>query len=77
MDEDQVAGYAADAPSPRVGTFVLRLRLGQGEPLTGSITRAGATQGIEFHGWIDFMAAINLLRAELEDPSREDTAPCD
>jgi hypothetical protein len=75
MEEDQVAGSAADAPSLRVGTFVLRLRLGQGEPLTGSITPAGATQGIEFHGWIDFMVAINLLRAELEDPSREDTPP--
>mgnify|MGYP007010743287 CR=1 FL=1 len=62
MDEDQ------DAPGPRVGTYVLRLHLGRGEALIGSITPVGALRGIEFHGWIDFMSALNLLRAEPRAP---------
>ncbi|MGH3389860.1 MAG: hypothetical protein ACRDOO_13405 [Actinomadura sp.] len=68
MDEDLVVGHAADAPGPRVGTYVLCLRLGRGESLIGTITPVGAIRGIEFHGWIDFMSAVNLLRAEPQGP---------
>jgi hypothetical protein len=60
MEEDRMA----DTPDPHVGTYVLRLHLGRGEALIGSITPVGAIRGIEFHGWIDFMSAVNLLRAE-------------
>jgi hypothetical protein len=72
MDEDHVAGQAADDLDSRMGTYVLCLRLGRGEPLIGSITPAGAIRGVEFHGWIDFMSAINLLRAGPGDPPPDD-----
>lgn len=47
---------------------VLWLRVTRGEPLTGSIGEQAQTASFSFHGWIDFMGAINALRHPADTP---------
>lgn len=55
--------------SPSIGSFVLRLRLGGGEPPSGTISALGGADVQPFHGWLDLMSAINRLRGwELVEP---------
>jgi hypothetical protein len=42
--------------------LVLQLTLGPGDPLSGSVGLADHSAQT-FHGWIDFMSAVNKLRA--------------
>jgi hypothetical protein len=42
--------------------IVLQLELAPGRELRGSISRRDDTPAVRFHGWIDFMAALSLLR---------------
>jgi hypothetical protein len=42
--------------------LVLQLTLGPGDPLSGSVGLPDHSAQT-FHGWIDFMSAINTLRA--------------
>lgn len=56
-----------ETESPRMGSFVLRLRLGGTESPSGTITASGGVAQ-PFSGWIDLMSAINTLRGwELRD----------
>ena len=48
--------------NPRMGTFVLRLRLGGSEPPSGTINALDGQAAQPFHGWIDLVIAINGLR---------------
>jgi hypothetical protein len=54
------ADDASDSPS--MASFVLRLRLGGGEPPSGMISALDGTQVQPFYGWIDLMSAVNRLR---------------
>jgi hypothetical protein len=47
-----------DKPVP----VLLQLELAPGRELRGSICRHGDASSVPFHGWIDFMAAVSLLR---------------
>ncbi len=65
---DDDAGHAGGGPAPAGGTptatFILRVRLdGQDSP-SGSIGRPGDAAPLMFNGWMDFMGALNRLRAE-------------
>lgn len=44
--------------------LILRLRLEPGDAVKGSLARDGDGDVVGFHGWIDFMAAIDRLRAD-------------
>jgi len=51
--------------------IVLRVELAPGRELRGSIRRHDDTSSMPFHGWIDFMAALSLLRDAADVPNRE------
>jgi hypothetical protein len=55
-------GTVGQAPSER--DLILRLRLEPGEAVKGSVGPEPGGEAVEFHGWIDFMAAIDHLRAQ-------------
>jgi hypothetical protein len=42
--------------------LVLEVELVPGRDLRGSIRRLGERRSVPFHGWIDFMAAVSVLR---------------
>jgi hypothetical protein len=42
--------------------LVLELIILPGEPVRGSVGKSGQSTPRPFHGWIDFMAALNSLR---------------
>jgi hypothetical protein len=42
----------------------LWLSIGPGEPPTGLVGRQDDDQGTSFCGWLDFMAVVNMLRAQ-------------
>jgi hypothetical protein len=44
--------------------LVLRLRLEPGGSVKGSVGPEPGGEEVPFHGWIDFMAAIDRLRAQ-------------
>jgi len=49
--------------------LVLELILADGEPLSGTVGPPGGRAPLAFHGWIDLMSAIHMLRAdETRDP---------
>jgi hypothetical protein len=54
-------------PTP-AGTFILKLRLGPGEPLIGSISSAGDVAPVTFRGWLDFMSVVDRLRTTSAHP---------
>ena len=43
--------------------LVLELILADGEPLSGTVGPPGGRAPLAFHGWIDLMSAIHMLRA--------------
>jgi len=44
--------------------LVLELTLADGEPLSGTVGPPGGPAPLAFHGWIDLMSAIHMLRAD-------------
>jgi hypothetical protein len=49
--------------------LVLELTLADGEPLSGTVGLPGCQPPLAFHGWIDLMTAIHMLRADrVRDP---------
>jgi hypothetical protein len=50
-------------PRPVPRPLVLELTIADGEPLSGTVGSAGGEPPLAFHGWIDLMSAIRLLRA--------------
>lgn len=56
---------------PRMGTFILRLRLGLHGPPSGSIGLAGESTSLTFHGWIGLMAAVKRLRGDFDVASHD------
>jgi hypothetical protein len=51
-----------ESGAPSMGSFLLCLRLGGGEPPSGTISALGDANVQPFYGWIDLMSAINRLR---------------
>jgi hypothetical protein len=51
---------------PPTATFVLTLRLGSHESLSGSIRSADQTTAETFNGWMAFMSVLNRLRDEAD-----------
>jgi hypothetical protein len=71
-----MAGDEPGTESPKMGSFLLSLRLGGTEPPVGTITPADGTGAHPFHGWIDLMGAINRFRGWHEtEPDRRPHAP--
>ncbi|HXW45162.1 MAG TPA: hypothetical protein VEL03_10265 [Streptosporangiaceae bacterium] len=55
--------------------LVLELVITAAEPLSGTVAVAGSQRPQEFHGWIDLMSAISLLREGREaDPPQPGSA---
>jgi hypothetical protein len=59
----------------RACELTLRLRLEPGEAVKGSVAPVGGSELVEFHGWIDFMAAIDSLRGQAGTPREERPIP--
>ena len=61
---DRGAGDGDTGDVAQVGhhEVVLCVRLAPGESFTGSVGRSTQTRSYRFHGWIDFMGAVNALR---------------
>jgi hypothetical protein len=57
--------------------IVLQLELTPGRELRGSIGRGDDATSVPFHGWIDFMAALSLLRDAASAPHRESIESAD
>ena len=57
---DQPASAGA---TPVTRLLVLELILADGEPLSGTVGPPGGRAPLAFHGWIDLMSAIHMLRA--------------
>jgi hypothetical protein len=55
---------------PMVGTFIVHLRAGTGESIVGSIGAASGEPHLPFNGWLDFIAAVNTLRAAMDSAVR-------
>jgi hypothetical protein len=51
---------------PPAATFILTLRLGSHESLSGSIRSADHTTAETFNGWMAFMSVLNRLRDEAD-----------
>jgi hypothetical protein len=65
MPDDDAAGDAAEP-------LILRLKLDRTERLAGVISRMDGSAEQRFGGWIDFMTAIDTLKAlPLEPPGTE------
>jgi hypothetical protein len=54
----------------RPAGLVLEVELVPGRDLRGSIRRLGERRSVPFHGWIDFMAAVSVLREGDGDADR-------
>jgi hypothetical protein len=51
-----------NSESPRMGIFMLRLRLGGTEAPSGTISVPGESAVQPFDGWLELMSSINRLR---------------
>lgn len=58
----------------RTATFILRLELGTSHIPIGSIAPVGGPISLSFHGWMDFMSALNQLRTEVHAAQSRDEA---
>jgi hypothetical protein len=58
----------------RTATFILRLELGASHIPIGSIEPVSGSSSLSFHGWMDFMSALNQLRTEVDAAERRDEA---
>jgi len=58
----------------RTATFILRLELGASHIPVGSIEPVSGSISLSFHGWMDFMSALNHLRTEVNAAERLDEA---
>lgn len=58
----------------RTATFILRLQLGASHIPIGSIEPVGGSTSLSFRGWMDFMSALNQLRAEVDAAERQEEA---
>ena len=54
--------YAGDVAQVGHDEVVLCVRLAPGESFSGSVGHSTQTRSYRFHGWIDFMGAVNALR---------------
>ena len=59
---------ASEADDASDNELVLWVRLTREDPLTGSIGDQVQSASLTFHGWIDFMSAINALRRPAATP---------
>lgn len=57
---------------PRVQCFAVRLRRDTGESVVGSVGPIRGDLPIRFNGWLEFMAAINTLRARIDSRNSEE-----
>jgi hypothetical protein len=64
---------ASGGQGPLTQPLVLELILGGGEPLSGTVGNPGDPAPVAFHGWIDLMSAIHLLRAARHRPGRQNS----
>ena len=55
---------ASVGPRPVTRPLVLELTLADGEPLSGTVGPPGGPAPLAFHGWIDLMSAIHILRTD-------------
>ena len=51
---------------PPMATFILTLRLGSHESLSGSIRSSDQSTAETFNGWMAFMSVLNRLRDEAD-----------
>ena len=56
----------------RTATFILRLQLDTPHIPIGSIEAESGSTSLSFRGWMDFMSALNQLRAEVGAAERRD-----
>lgn len=67
--EVETSRIRASAPDDRSDDeVVLWVRLAPGDSLTGTIGDQAQSASFSFHGWIDFMGAINSLRRTADTP---------
>jgi hypothetical protein len=62
-----------NAVTPAENVLMLELVILPGEPVTGSVGLRGQPAPRPFHGWIDFMGALNSLRQS--DPEGRSASP--
>jgi hypothetical protein len=64
MQECDNSDVRPAADETRTVIFTLMLRLDGGDSPRGSIGLPDRDDPLPFDGWVDFMSALNLLRAE-------------